>query len=184
MTFTFARTPQHDPGTAWQFSFMGIDEQLLELRQFEGKLVLVVNTASRCGFTKQYADLQKLYDTYKDRGLVVLGIPSNDFGGQEPGSDAEIKEFCSLNYSITFPMTGRTVVSGSNAHPFYQWAALQVNAFGRPRWNFHKYLIGPEGKLVDWFSSMTNPMDSKVQASIERWLPQSAESLQLPEAAE
>lgn len=184
MSFTFARAQDNDPGSAWQFSFIGIDGKLLDLGQFDGKLLLVVNTASRCGFTKQYADLQKLYDTYRDRGLVVLGVPSNDFGGQEPGSDGEIKQFCETNFGIDFPMTGKSVVSGINAHPFYQWAARQVNAFGRPRWNFHKYLISPEGKLVDWFSSMTNPMDSKVTSSIERWLPQTAESVAEPVAAE
>lgn len=184
MSFTFARAQDNDPGSAWQFSFIGIDGKLLDLGQFDGKLLLVVNTASRCGFTKQYADLQKLYDTYRDRGLVVLGVPSNDFGGQEPGSDGEIKQFCETNFGIDFPMTGKSVVNGINAHPFYQWAARQVNAFGRPRWNFHKYLISPEGKLVDWFSSMTNPMDSKVTSSIERWLPQTAESVAEPVAAE
>lgn len=184
MTFTFARAQDSDHGSAYEFSFMGIDGTLMELEQFRGRLLLVVNTASRCGFTKQYADLQKLYDTYKDRGLVILGVPSNDFGAQEPGSDEEIKQFCEVNFDINFPMTGKTVVNGAEAHPFYQWAGKQVNAFGRPRWNFHKYLISPEGKLVDWFSSMTSPSDSKITAAIERWLPKSAESAELPIAAE
>ena len=171
VTFIFSRAQEGDPGTAYQFSFIGIDGNYIDLADYAGKTLLIVNTASRCGFTKQYDDLQKLYDTYKDQGLVVLGVPSNDFGGQEPGADGEIKQFCEINFNINFPMAGKTVVSGANAHPFYHWAASQVNAFGRPRWNFHKYLINPEGKLVDWFSSMTSPMDSKVTASVERWLP-------------
>lgn len=181
VTFTFARAQEGDPGTAHQFSFLGIDGTLLDLSQFAGKAILIVNTASRCGFTKQYADLQKLYDTYRERGLVVLGVPSNDFGGQEPGADGEIRQFCEINFNISFPLTGKTVVSGADAHPFYQWAGRQVNAFGRPRWNFHKYLLSPEGRLVDWFSSMTNPLDGKVTAAIERWLPGAQE---LPEAAQ
>lgn len=184
MTFTFARAQDDDLGTAYQFSFMGIEGKLLDLGEFEGKLLMVVNTASRCGFTKQYADLQKLYERYRERGLVILGIPSNDFGGQEPGSDEEIKAFCETGFSITFPMAGKTVVHGAHAHPFYQWAGRQVNAFGRTRWNFHKYLISPEGRLVDWFSSMTNPMDAKVLAAVERQLPQEDESFPELMAAE
>lgn len=172
MSFTFARAQDNDPGTAYQFSFIGIDGKYIDLAEYAGKTILIVNTASRCGFTKQYADLQKLYDTYKDRGLVVLAVPSNDFGGQEPGSDDEIRQFCETSFGLTFPMAGKTVVSGAEAHPFYQWTGKQVNAFGRPRWNFHKYLISPEGKMVDWFSSMTPPSDSKLVAAVERWLPE------------
>lgn len=158
-------------GTAHDFSFMGIDEHLLPLSRFAGMVVLVVNTASQCGFTAQYADLQKLYETYRERGLVVLGVPSDDFGGQEPGDDAAIRRFCADQFGVTFPMAGKTSVRGEQAHPFYLWADSQVTALGRPRWNFHKFLIGPDGRLVDWFASMTNPLDPKVIAGIEAILP-------------
>jgi glutathione peroxidase len=180
MPLFFTNAHAKDLGTAYDYSFIGIDGTVLPLSDFEGKTLLIVNTASQCGFTKQYADLQAVYETYRERGLVVLGVPSNDFGGQEPGSDAQIKEFCEVNFDIDFPMTGKTVVTGEQSHPFYQWAANQVTALGRPRWNFHKYLIGPNGKLIDWFSSMTNPQDAKVIAAIERALPATATPVQAP----
>jgi glutathione peroxidase len=171
MPLFFTKAQAEQTESAHDFSFVSIEGELSPLSQYKGKVLLVVNTASQCGFTKQYSDLQKLYDTYKERGLVVLGVPSNDFGGQEPGSDSQIKEFCNVNFDIDFPVTGKSVVSGAQAHPFYEWAAAQVTSLGRPRWNFHKYLIGEDGKLVDWFSSMTNPMDDKVKTAIERILP-------------
>jgi len=161
--------------TAHAFSFTSIDGTPLPMEQFAGKAVLVVNTASRCGFTPQYDGLQALWDTYRDKGLVVLGVPSNDFGGQEPGSEAEIKEFCTVNFSINFPMTEKEVVSGSKAHPFYVWAREQVGFIGSPKWNFHKYLIGPDGTLVDWFSSMTGPDADRLVSAIESALPKPAE---------
>ena len=145
------------PMSAHDFSFQSIDGEALSLGQFAGKPVLVVNTASRCGFTRQYADLQSLWARYRDRGLVVLGVPSNDFGGQEPGSNNEIKDFCTVNFDIDFPMTEKTVVRGDAAHPFYRWAAGELGMLAKPRWNFHKYLIGPDGKLVNWFASTTAP---------------------------
>ena len=158
-------------GTAHQFGFISIEGDPMPFSQFEGKSVLVVNTASRCGFTGQYAALQKLWQDYQDRGLVVLAVPSNDFGGQEPGSTAEIKEFCTVNYDVDFPMTEKQTVKGDHAHPFYKWVRAQTGTIGAPKWNFHKYLIGPQGELVDWFSTHTRPDSAKVIAAIEQSLP-------------
>lgn len=153
------------------FEFTSIEGGTLPASTFAGKAVLVVNTASQCGFTKQYTALQSVYDQYREQGLVVLGVPSNDFGGQEPGSEAEIKEFCEVNFSVDFPLTGKVVVKGDNAHPFYKWAKDQVGMVGSPKWNFHKYLIAPDGQLVDWFSTPTAPTSGKVTKAIEAVLP-------------
>ncbi|ALG70377.1 glutathione peroxidase [Azospirillum thiophilum] len=160
--------------SAHDFTFQGIDGQPLPLSQFAGKTILVVNTASQCGFTPQYKGLEALWQRYRDRGLVVVGVPSDDFGGQEPGSAAQIKDFCEVNYSIDFPMTDKTVVSGDGAHPFYRWAADELGFLAKPRWNFHKYLIGPDGKLQSWFSTMTDPESEKVREAIETLLPATA----------
>lgn len=169
--------------TAHQFSFTSIDGTQLALSDFAGKLLLVVNTASRCGFTPQYDQLQALWQNYRDQGLVVLGVPSNDFGRQELDSSAAIKEFCSVNFAIDFPMTESSRVKGDAAHPFYLWATEQAGRGGRPRWNFHKYLIGPDGQLIDWFSSMTGPDSDKIIRAIEAHLPPLAETEQLNEAS-
>ncbi|CAO3449509.1 glutathione peroxidase [Azospirillum largimobile] len=159
---------------AYSFTFQGIDGQPLPLSQFEGKAILVVNTASQCGFTPQYKGLQALWQSYRDRGLVVVGVPSDDFGGQEPGTANQIKDFCEVNYRIDFPMTDKTVVSGNGAHPFYRWASDEMGFLAKPRWNFHKYLVGPDGKLVSWFSTMTDPEADKVREAIEKLLPEKA----------
>ena len=153
------------------FSFTSIDGQPLSLADYRGKAVLVVNTASRCGFTHQYAGLQTLWETYRDRGLVVLGVPSNDFGAQEPGSETEIKEFCIVNFNIDFPMTEKQVVSGANAHPFYQWSGEQLGVLSKPKWNFYKILLDSDGNAVDWFASTTGPDANKLIAAIESVLP-------------
>jgi len=158
-------------GSAHMFSFTSIEGQPLSLADYRGKAVLVVNTASRCGFTHQYAGLQTLWETYRDRGLVVLGVPSNDFGAQEPGSETEIKEFCTVNFNIDFPMTEKQVVSGANAHPFYQWSGEQLGVLSKPKWNFYKILLDPDGKAVDWFASTTGPDADKLIAAIESILP-------------
>lgn len=157
--------------SAFGFSFTAIDGGPLPLDAFAGKAVLVVNTASACGFTRQYADLQALWERYRDRGLVVLGVPSNDFGGQEPGTEAEIKTFCEVNFAVDFPLTAKERVRGDDAHPFYRWAAHELGIAALPRWNFHKYLIAPDGRLVDWFSTMTSPTSEKVLKSVEAHLP-------------
>lgn len=159
--------------SAHDFSFNSIDGQPLPLSTYAGKAVLVVNTASQCGFTPQYDGLQALWDEYKDKGLVVLGVPSNDFGGQEPGSEEEIKEFCTVNFSVNFPMTEKAVVTGDEAHPFYAWVREEVGFLGAPKWNFYKYLIAPDGTLVEWFSSMAKPSGDKVRKAVEKVLPRS-----------
>lgn len=157
--------------TAHDFAFTAIEGEPLALSQFQGKAVLVVNTASFCGFTPQYQGLQALWDTYRDRGLVVVGVPSNDFGSQEPGSSNEIKDFCSTNYQVTFPLAEKEVVSGAGAHPFYKWAREELGMLAAPKWNFHKYLIAPDGRLVDWFSTTTKPGSDKVIKAVEAVLP-------------
>ena len=157
--------------TAHQFSFNAIDGGALPLSRYNGKAVLIVNTASRCGFTRQYEDLQYLWQRYQDRGLVVLGVPSNDFAGQEPGTESEIKTFCEVNFDVNFPLTEKSIVKGSGAHPFYQWAGQSFGAMAKPRWNFHKYLITPDGRLADWFSSITSPRSERLIRAVEAVLP-------------
>lgn len=167
-----AGAPAHAADTtAHGFSFTSITGEALPMAQFAGKAVLVVNTASKCGFTPQYEGLQALWETYRDRGLVVLGVPSNDFGGQEPGTEEQIQSFCSVNFDIDFPMTAKTIVAGDGAHPFYAWAREQVGMVGSPKWNFHKYLIGPDGDLVTWFSSVTGPQAKRLVDAVEKALP-------------
>lgn len=156
-----------DSGTLAQFSLPSIDGGTLDLAQFKGKTVLIVNTASQCGFTPQYEGLQSLWEEYQGRGLVVLGIPSNDFGTQEPGIKDEIKEFCSVNFDIDFPMSDKLVVKGDEAHPLYQWLRAELGNGSRPKWNFYKYLINAEGKPVTYFSSMTKPTSSRMRKAIE-----------------
>ena len=160
--------------SAYDFSFTSIDGDELSLSSFEGRTVLLVNTASRCGFTRQYGDLQKLWETYRDRGLIVLGVPSNDFGGQEPGTEKEIKRFCEVNFDVDFPLTEKVTVKGEEAHPFYQWAADTLGAEAKPGWNFHKYLVGPDGRLVDWFASPVSPLSGAVTSAIEGQLDRAA----------
>ena len=153
--------------TAHDFSFVSIDGDDLPLSQFAGKVVLVVNTASQCGFTPQYVGLQQLYEDYQDQGLVVLGVPSNDFGRQEKGTAKQIKEFCRVNFDISFPMTDKTIVKGAGAHPFYQWLGEELGMFAQPRWNFHKYLISRDGRAVNWFASTTRPQSPKLLAAVK-----------------
>lgn len=152
--------------TAHDFTFTSIDGGSLPLSQYKGKVVLVVNTASFCGFTYQYEGLQKLWERYRDSGLVVLGVPSNDFGNQEPGTEAEIKAFCEVRY-IDFPLTAKVRVKGADAHPFYKWAARSLGAGAAPRWNFHKYLIAADGTLVTHFSSAERPGSEAVAQAVE-----------------
>ncbi len=167
--FPFSKaTAAAQTGSAYDYSFTTlIGEKPLPLSQFKGKVVLVVNTASQCGFTKQYSGLQKLYDTYRDKGLVILGVPSNDFGGQEPGSSDDIAQFCKLNYGVTFPMAAKQVVSGDEAHPFYRWARDTLGFGTAPKWNFHKYLVGRDGTLLDHFNSTTSPDAANLVSAIE-----------------
>ncbi|WP_374304006.1 glutathione peroxidase [Ferrovibrio sp.] len=152
--------------TAHDFSFTAIDGQPLPMSQFKGKAVLVVNTASQCGYTPQYADLQKLWAGYRERGLVVLGVPSNDFN-QERGSAKEIKEFCEVNFEVDFPLADKAKVTGADAHPLYRWIAAQKGEDALPQWNFHKVLIGPDGRIVAIFPTRVRPTAPEVVTAIE-----------------
>ena len=156
--------------TAYDFTFTAIEGQPLPLASFRGKSVLVVNTASFCGFTRQYAGLQEVWERYRDRGLVVLGVPSNDFGGQEPGTEAEIKEFCEVNFDVDFPLAEKEQVVGGDAHPFYRWIAAELGDAGVPRWNFHKYLIDANGELAGAWPSRVTPLSKDVTEAVEQAL--------------
>ena len=145
-----------------------LDEDAASLCRFAGKVLLVVNTASQCGFTPQYEGLEKLHRRYKDRGLVVIGFPSNDFGGQEPGSNKEIAKFCEANYGVSFPMFGKTGVAKAPVNPFY--AQLAKASDSTPKWNFHKYLVDRKGDKVLAYESAVSPGDPKLVAEIERLL--------------
>jgi len=153
--------------SAHELSFNSIDGQPLPLTTFRDKVVLVVNTASQCGLTPQYDGLEQLYSEYKDRGLVVLGVPCNQFAGQEPGTEAEIKDFCETRFKIDFPLTGKVDVKGENAHPFYRWAEQELGEPAVPVWNFHKILIGRNGEAIRAFGPRTDPLDSEVTGAIE-----------------
>ena len=151
----------------FDLSIKNIDNKIIDLNEYKGKTVLLVNVASNCGFTEQYSDLQELYDEYKDKDFIVLGVPSNQFGGQEPGSNDEIKDFCETNFNITFPITDKIDVKGDNAHSIYKWAKKNHGNSAVPKWNFHKILINKEGKIQDTFSSFTKPLSNKIKKQIE-----------------
>ena len=153
----------------YDFKINSISGDIIDLNDFKGKPVLVVNTASYCGFTKQYADMQKLWERYKNKGLVVLGIPSNSFN-QEKKNNNEVKEFCEVNFSINFPMSVITDVKGDNAHEIFKWAKKNYGKSAVPKWNFYKILINKEGKIEDTFSSLTNPTSKKIVSKIEKLL--------------
>ena len=154
----------------FDFEINDINEKTFPLENLKNKTVLLVNVASNCGFTKQYSELQELYDKYNGKGLVVLGVPSNQFGGQEPGSNNEIKDFCETNFNITFPMTAKIDVKGENAHPIYLWAKENYGNSAVPKWNFHKILINKAGKIEETYSSFTKPMSKKLINKIEEIL--------------
>lgn len=171
--FVAAKTSSGQSGTAYDYSFHTLTgKKSLPLSEFKGKVIMVVNTASNCGFTPQYAGLEKLYKKYKDQGFVIIGVPSNDFGKQEPGDGKEIANFCQVNYGVTFPMASKEVVSGDQAHPFYLWARKELGFGSGPKWNFHKYIIDRQGNVVDFFYSTTKPNSSKITTLIEKLLKQ------------
>ena len=151
----------------FDLNIKSIDNKSINLSEFKGKTILLVNVASKCGFTKQYTGLQILYEKYKEKGLVVLGIPSNQFGGQEPGSNNEIKDFCETNFNITFPITDKVDVKGDEAHIIYKWAKKNHGNSTVPKWNFHKILINKEGKIYDTFNSFVVPLSDKIIKQIE-----------------
>ncbi len=155
---------------AWDFEFAALDGSALPLERFRGNVLLVVNTASKCGFTPQYEGLERLHETHRAAGLTVLGVPSNDFGGQEPGSAATIQEFCTTRFNVTFPLTAKTVVVGEAAHPFYRWVVGVKGQDAAPRWNFHKILIDRTGAVVDTYSSRVAPDAAALTDPIARAL--------------
>ena len=151
----------------FDLNIKNINREVIDLSKFRGKTILLVNVASKCGFTNQYTELQILYERYKDKGFVVLGVPSNQFGGQEPGSNEEIKDFCETNFNITFPITNKVDVKGKNAHAIYKWAKENHGNSTVPKWNFHKILINKEGKIQDTFNSFTTPLSDKITKQIK-----------------
>ena len=162
----FSKAIAGSTGTAYDYEFNGINGDLIKLSQFKGKVIVVVNVASRCGYTPQYNDLQTLWSQYKSKNLVVLGIPTNSFR-QEPGNNKEIKDFCETNFGVTFPMTEKISVIGSSSHPFYKWAKNDFGIGAIPKWNFHKIIIDKNGKVADTFSSITKPSSKKFIKVIE-----------------
>ena len=153
----------------FDFKIDGISGKVLDLDQYKNKVVLLVNTASYCGFTKQYADLQKLWDQYNSKGLIIIGVPSNSFN-QEKKSEEDVKSFCEVNFSINFPLTSITDVKGDNAHEIFKWAEKNHGKSAVPKWNFHKILINKQGKIEETFSSFTNPTSNKLIKKIENIL--------------
>jgi glutathione peroxidase len=159
-------------GRALDWSSISIDTLAggqLATGDYSGRPVLLVNTASRCGFTRQYRGLESVWRRYRDRGLIVLGVPSNDFGAQEPGGADDIARFCSATFDISFPLAAKQVVSGKQAHPLYLWAARETGALGTPSWNFHKILIGRDGHVVEWFSALGG-VGPKLERAVEKAL--------------
>ncbi|RBM09263.1 glutathione peroxidase [Novacetimonas cocois] len=153
---------------AYDFTLPALNGTPIDLSTWRGKPILIVNTASKCGFTPQYEGLQGLWTTWRSHDLMVLGVPSNDFGAQEPGDAQQIGTFCERNYHVTFPLAAKCHVRGPQAVPLFRWLAREGGFLARPRWNFYKYLIGRDGALVNWFSSITSPESRRVRMAVER----------------
>jgi glutathione peroxidase len=170
VTPALAQAPAMSRITAYAFSFSGLETGNIKLADYSGKPILVVNTASLCGYTPQYAGLQQLWARYHDRGLMIIGVPSNDFGGQEPGGADEIMHTAHGEYRIGFPLAAKAQVKGANPHPFYKWAATE-RPLETPRWNFHKYLVGRDGHIAAVFATDIEPMDARVINAIVKELP-------------
>ena len=164
------------PGSAnyeknfFDFNIRNINDDEFSLSIYKNKTILLVNVASNCGFTQQYSELQELFEKYNSRNFVVLGVPSNQFGGQEPGTNNEIKDFCETNFNISFPMTSKYNVKGNDAHPIYLWAKENFGKSAVPKWNFHKILINKNGKIEDTFSSFTKPLSKRLTDKLEEIL--------------
>ena len=163
----FSKANSNYDQLAYDFSFKGLDGKTINLKDYQNKTIVIVNVASRCGFTNQYEDLQKLWSNYRNKNLVVIGVPTNNFK-QEPGTNKEIKDFCETNFNINFPMTEKIDVIGNNAHSFYKWAKENYGKDAIPKWNFHKIIIGKNGKIEDTFSSITKPSSNKFISTIEK----------------
>ena len=153
--------------TAHDFSFTSIEGKPLPMKNYKGRPVLVVNTASACGFTPQYKGLQQLWSTHKSKGLVVLGVPSNDFGAQEPGTEQEISAFCESRFGVDFPLTSKVHVIGAEAHPMFKWIAAQLGEGAAPKWNFTKYLIGKEGAILETFGPRADPLSPEIVKAVD-----------------
>ena len=153
----------------YDFEIESISGEIINFSKYKDRVILIVNTASYCGFTNQYDELQKLWDTYKTKGLIVLGIPSNSFN-QEKNKNSDVKEFCEVNFNINFPLTVITEVKGKNAHKLFKWASENHGKSAEPKWNFHKILVNKEGKIEDTFASFTKPMSKKITKAIEKIL--------------
>ena len=169
-TIALAQAPAMSRITAYAFSFSGLETGDIKLADHAGKPILVVNTASLCGYTPQYAGLQQLWTRYHERGLMIVGVPSNDFGGQEPGGAEEIMHTAHGQYGIGFPLAAKAQVKGPSPHPFYKWAASE-RPLETPRWNFHKYLVGRDGHIAAVFTTDIEPMDARVIDAIVKQLP-------------
>lgn len=156
--------------TAFDFEFTSLKGKPMPLSEYAGKPVIIVNTASKCGFTPQYKGLEEVWQRHKADGLIMLGVPSNDFAGQEPGTSMEIEQFCEINFGVDFPLTEKVHVKGADAHPLFNWLGEQGGFLSRPRWNFYKYFIGRDGKLKDWFASVTTPDSAKFTRAVEKLL--------------
>ena len=154
----------------YDFEIESITGEKINFSTYKNKVILLVNVASQCGFTSQYHDLQKLWEKYKKKGLIVIGLPSNQFGGQEPGSNTEIKNFCEVNFNVNFPLTTKINVKGENINSIYKWALENYGKKASPKWNFYKILINKEGKIEKTYSSITNPMSKKITSEIEKLL--------------
>ena len=152
----------------YDLTFESIDGKIIFLKEFKKKPLIIVNSASFCGFTYQYEELEKLYQKFKKQGLVIIAIPSNDFGGQEFKENKKVKEFCEVNFNISFPIITITKVKGKNKHPFFKWVEKEAGFMSLPKWNFYKYLISKEGKLSSWFSSVTKPESEKFMTELKK----------------
>ena len=152
----------------YDFEIESITGEKINFSTYENKIILLVNVASQCGFTNQYEDMQKIWEKYQDKGVIILGVPSNEFGKQEPGSNKDIKNFCEAKFGISFPMTEKISVKGEDAHPFYIWARENYGKSAIPKWNFHKIIIDKNGKVAETFSSITNPSSKKFIKTLEK----------------
>ena len=169
MIFTKTFADNNYDKLIYDFKIKSITGEMLNFSDYQDKTILIVNVASYCGFTKQYADLQNLWELYQNKGLVVVGVPSNSFN-QEKNDEKEIKSFCEVNFNINFPLTSIYDVKGNNAHEIYKWAKKNHGNSAVPKWNFHKILIGKNGKVIDTFVSFTNPMSNKIINAVEKSL--------------
>ena len=170
MSFFSTKISTNYDKLAYDFNFNDLEGNLLKLSEYRNKVIVVINVASQCGFTSQYEDMQKIWKKYQNKEIVMLGVPSNDFGKQEPGNSKDIKNFCEAKFGITLPMTEKVSVKGEKAHPFYKWAKENYGKSAIPKWNFHKIIIDREGKIIDTFASITNPSSNKFIQAIEKAL--------------